>query len=236
MISPLLLAAALAVAAPADAAPADAAPADSAPPAPRGSPTATSPAGEPEIEISQPAFDRHGWRHAIGLGAHSTTFFSKEGSQYTFHSGSLGYLASIGARGAFLHAFLLMPLQARQDGHVYATGNYYSTRSGGDLLTGPQWRWIWRGHIEAEAGPGLHATFIYLPGKPGYRDFSALPLGLGAGAALRWETRKERFSRVVTVGTYASIAYDFYDPMHAEDLAHGFTLHAGVIVGLGGRR
>lgn len=180
--------------------------------------------------------DHTGWRHAIGLGPHSTTFFSKEGSQYTFHSGSLGYLGSVGRRGAFAHAFLLMPLQARQDGNVYATVNYYRTRSGGDLLLGPQLRWTVRGTIEAEAGPGLHGTFIYLPAKQGFRDFTALPVGLGAGAVLRWGTRKERLSRVVTVGTYASVAYDFYDPMHADDLTHGFTVRVGALVGLGERR
>ena len=129
-----------------------------------------------------------------------------------------------------------MPLQARQDGEAYATANYYRRRSGGDLLIGPEWRWSVRGDLEAEAGPGLHGTFIYLPGKSGYRDFSAVPLGVGAGAVLRWPTRAERLSRVVTVGTYASVAYDLYDPMHADDLTHGFTLRLGVIVGLGERR
>jgi hypothetical protein len=165
-----------------------------------------------------------GWRHAVALGPHSTTFFSDEGSQYTFHSGSLGYLGSLGARGAFLHLFLLMPLQARQDGHIYATANYYRRRSGGDLLLGPEWRGTFR-RAEAEAGPGLHGTLIYLPGKPGFRDFSALPLGGGIAGSLRWKTRASRFSRAVTVGTYASVAYDF-----------GFTLRAGVLVGLGERR
>ena len=150
-------------------------------------------------------------------------------------SGSIGYLVSYGAIGAFGHAFLLLPLQARQDGHVYATGEYYRRRSGGDLLAGPELRWTWRG-IEAEAGPGFHGTFIYLPAKAGYRDFSALPLGLGAGAMLRWDTRKQRLARVVNVGTYASVAYDFYDPLRAGDLAHGFTLRAGVMVGLGVHR
>jgi hypothetical protein len=96
-------------------------------------------------------------------------------------------------------------------------------------------RWSYRG-AEAEAGPGLHGTFIYLPGKQGYADFTALPLGVGASGILRWDTRAERLSRVVTVGTYASVAYDFWDPMHARDLAHGFTFRLGAIVGLGGRR
>lgn len=180
--------------------------------------------------------DHRGARHALGFGPHTITFFSEEGSQYTFHSGSLGYLGSSGARGVFVHAFALLPLQARQDGRVYATANYYRRRIGGDLLAGWQWRWTVHRDVEAEVGPGLHGTLLYLPGKPGYRDFSALPLGLGAGAVLRWGTRARRLSRPVTVGAYASVAYDFYDPLRANDLDHGFTVRAGVVVGLGDRR
>ncbi len=231
MIAGLALALALATAPP-DAAPAPASAAPEAQPqmepqAPQAPPEAEGPDEEPVAH--------DGWRHAIALGPHTTTFFSNEGSQYTFHSGSLGYLGSLGARGAFVHLFLLMPLQARQDGHIYATANYYSRRSGGDLLLGPQQRWTFRG-AEAEAGPGAHGTLIYLPGKPGFRDFSALPLGAGLAGSVRWKTRASRLSRAVTVGTYASVAYDFWDPMHAGDLAHGFTLRAGVILGLGERR
>ena len=199
-------------------------------------PDAASVAAAPALAVAEPRPDHRGWRHALGLGPHSTTFFSKEGSQYTFHSASFGYLGSLGARGPFLHAFALVPLQARQDGHVYSTANYYRRREGGDLLLGWQWRWSVRSDLEAEAGPGLHGTLIYLPGKAGYRDFSALPLGLGAGAVLRWETRAQRFSRTVTVGTYASAAYDFSDPLHAYDLSHGFTFRAGLVVGLGACR
>jgi hypothetical protein len=194
---------------------------------------AAAEADDAPLEAPRP---HSGWRHALGVGPHSTTFFSKEGSQYTFHSGGLGYLGSLGARGAFLHAFLLLPLQARQDGRVYATGDYYRRRTGGDLLAGPEWRWTWFGDVEVEAGPGLHGNFVWLPGKSGYGDFSAFPLGLGGGAVLRWDTRKERLSRVVTVGTYLSAAYDLWDPVHAGDLAHGFSARAGVIVGLGARR
>jgi hypothetical protein len=180
--------------------------------------------------------DHHGSRHALGLGPHSTTFFSEEGSQYTFHSGSVGYLGSTGVRGLYVNAFALMPLQARQDGRVYATANYYRRRIGGDLLLGWQWRWSVRHTLEAEVGPGLHGTLLYLPGKAGYRDFSAFPLGLGAGAVLRWGTGGHRLSRPVTVGAYASVAYDFYDPLRANDLDHGFTVRAGIVMGLGGRR
>ncbi len=189
----------------------------------------------PEIQDASPEHGTNGWRHALALGPHSTTFFSKEGSQYTFHSLSVGYLGSLGRRGGFLDLFLLWPLQARQDGEAYATANYYRRRTGGDLLLGPEMRWTVRG-AEAEAGPGFHGTLIYLPGKPGYRDFFAFPMGAGIGGSLRWETRASRLSRAVTVGTYASLAYDFYDPMHANDLAHGFTFRVGAILGLGERR
>ena len=199
-------------------------------------PAAASAGAHPDLEAEVPRPDHRGWRHALGLGPHSTTFFSKEGSQYTFHSASLGYLGSLGAHGVFLHAFALVPLQARQDGHVYGTANYYRRRAGGDLLLGWHWRWSVRSDLEAEAGPGLHGTLIYLPGKVGYRDFSALPLGLGAGAVLWWRTGAQRFSRSVTVGTYASAAFDFRDPLHANDLAHGFTFRAGLTLGLGARR
>jgi hypothetical protein len=176
-----------------------------------------------------------GWRHELAVGAHTTNFASREGSHYAFHSATLGYAGSVGAVGAFLHLSALLPLQARQDGAVYATANYYRRRSGADLLVGPQKRWS-LGWAELEAGPGLHATLISLPGRPGYRDFSALPMGLGAGAVLRWKTGAERLSRAVNLGTSASLAYDLRDPAHANDLSHGFTFRVAVAVGLGARR
>ncbi len=207
---------------------------------PAGGPTPPPTAGtvvepHPELQDAPAEHDTHGWRHAFALGPHSTTFFSKEGSQYTFHSLSFGYLGSLGRRGGFLDVFWLWPLQARQDGESYATANYYRRRTGGDLLLGPEMRWTVRG-AEAEAGPGFHGALIYLPGKEGYRDFYAFPMGAGLTGSVRWETRASRLSRAVTVGTYASLAYDFYDPMHGSDLAHGFTFRAGAVLGLGERR
>ncbi len=248
-MNPALLALALAVSAPVDTAapgpadapqpgagPAEASPAGSAHvPAPLAEEPTSTPADVRPPDVSQPGIDHHGWRHALALGLHSNTFFSNEGSQYTFHSATLGYLGSVGEIGGFLHAFLLMPLQARQDGRVYATGNYYRTRSGADLMTGPEWRLGFRG-AEAEVGAGFHGTLIYLPAKQGYADFTALPLGVGATAVLSWETRTERLSRALTLGTYVGLAYDFWDPMHAGDLAHGFTFRIGAIVGLGERK
>jgi hypothetical protein len=193
-------------------------------------PSAVPPAEE------APAGRLDGWRHAIGLGAHSIQFSSKEGSQFTFHSGTIGYLGSVGVTGPFLQAFFLWPLQARQDGAVYSTGSYYRERRGADLLLGAEHRWAIRPGLELEAGPGLHGTFIYLPGKEGYRDFSAFPLGVGASGVLRWATRAERLRRTVTIDGFASVAYDFRDPLHAEDLAHGYAIRVGVAVGLGAIR
>lgn len=176
-----------------------------------------------------------GWRHELDLGAHSVRFSSKEGSDYAFHSATLGYGGSVGVTGPFLHVALLVPLQASQDGAVYATTNYYRHREGGDLLAGVEHRWR-VGSAELEAGPGLHATLIYLPGRSGYRDFSAFPMGLGLGATLRWRTDAERLSRTVTFGTTAGLAYDFRDPAHANDITHGFTFRLAVAIGLGARR
>jgi hypothetical protein len=176
-----------------------------------------------------------GWRHEVALGGHTTSFASREGSHYAFQSAILGYEGSVGRTGAFLHLSALLPFQARQDGAIYATANYYRRRSGADLLVGPERRWLLRG-VELEAGPGLHATLLDLPGRPGYRDFTALPMGLGAAAVLRWQTSAERLSRVVTIGTSASLAYDLRDPAHANDLSHGFTFRLAVTLGLGARR
>ncbi len=176
-----------------------------------------------------------GWRHELMLGAHTTNFASSAGSHYAFHSAALGYAGSVGAVGPFLHVSALLPFQARQDGAVYATANYYRRRSGVDLLVGAQKRWTLR-TAELEVGPGFHATLIDLPGRPGYRDFTALPMGLGAAGVLRWHTGVERLARAVTFAATASVAYDFRDPAHANDLAHGFTFQVAVALGLGGRR
>ncbi len=191
-------------------------------------------AAEPQPE--PPMFYGHtGWRHELDLGAHSTSFSSKEGSHYQFHSATIGYSGSYGVTGPFLRFALLAPLQASQDGSTYATANYYRHRYGGDLLLGLEHRWTVRS-LELEGGPGFHTTLIYLPGRPGYRDFSALPMGLGAGASLRWKTTYERLSRVVTLGATASLGYDFRDPAHENDIARGFVFRVGFAVGLGARR
>jgi hypothetical protein len=190
---------------------------------------------EPPTELNVAPYGHTGWRHEVDLGAHSTAFSSKEGSHYAFHSATVGYAASYGITGPFLRFALLAPLQASQDGSVYATANYYRHRYGGDLLLGIQHRWTVRS-TELEAGPGFHSALIYLPARSGYRDFSAMPMGLGVAASLRWRTGYERLSRVVTLGTTASIAYDFRDPAHQDDLSRGFTFRIAFAVGLGARR
>jgi hypothetical protein len=180
-----------------------------------------------------PFASRSGPRHVLALGWHGTSFFSTRGSHYVFHSAALGYLGSFGTRGPFVHATALLPLQARQDGRVYATGDFYGPRTGGDLLVGWQWRWRVQG-AELEAGPGLHATLLWLPGKTGYRDFSALPMGVGAMTTVRWRGRARVLSRAMTIGAHGSVAYDFHDPLRADDLSHGVTSRAGVLVGVEG--
>lgn len=232
MTPALLLAVAAAAALEAAAAP--------APAAAEAEPAATTPGAAPEPapepEAAPRRDDHRGERHALGLGPHGMTFFSNEGSQYTFYSASLGYLGSYGTRGLFVHALALLPLQARQDGHVYDTSGYYRRRTGLDLLLGWQWRFSMGEGVELEAGPGLHTTLLFLLGKPGYRDFSALPVGLGGGAILRFATGSRHYAWPVVLGAYASASLDLYDPLRADDLAHGFTFSAGAILGLGGPR
>jgi hypothetical protein len=201
---------------------------------PRDAPSATAQPSSRGSSGAEPFASRAGSRHALALGWHGTSFFSTRGSHYVFHSASVGYLGSFGKRGPFVHATALLPLQARQDGRVYATGDYYGPRSGADLLVGWQWRLRVRG-AEVEMGPGLHGAFLWLPGKRGYRDFSALPLGLGATSAVRWRGGATVLSRALTVGAYGSLNYDFYDPLRADDLSHGVTSRAGVLVGLEAR-
>jgi hypothetical protein len=207
------------------------------PPTPERLPPTDAPAdASPDAPAPRRSHESHaGGRHALALGWHGTTFFSEAGSQYTFHSASLGYLGSFGRRGLFVHAVGLVPLQARQDGHVYATADYYRRRAGADLLLGWQWRWTAFRGVEAEAGPGLHGNLLWLPGKSGYRDFSALPLGMGGAAVLRWRSGARAFARPVILGAYGSAAYDLYDPLRSDDLAHGFAFRMGLVVGVEAR-
>lgn len=205
-----------------------------------GEPAATAlPAAEPEGGPAPvEALDLRGFRQDLALGLHSTTFWSHTDHHYTLHALGLGYLASWGRRGFFVHTTGLLPLQASEDGRGHAVASSYGARYGGDLLAGLHWRWRTLRALEAETGAGPHATVLVLRGKAGYRDFSASPLGLGAAASLRWRTGRTLSPWPVTVALHGSVALDLYDPIHGNDLRHGFTLRAGVSVGLlpGGRR
>ena len=188
--------------------------------------------GEPSSAWQQERLDLHGWRRDAWTGLHTETFWSRAGSHYTVHSLGVGVLSSWGGRGLFLHLTGLLPLQARQDGRVYAVNDFYRLHYGGDLLTGYQWRWCATRAVEAEAGGGLHGAFLLLKGREGYRDFSASPLGLGGAAILRWRTAGRLGTWPVTVALAASTALDLYDPFHGNDLRDGFTFRLGVVVGL----
>jgi hypothetical protein len=231
------LAVALSLAMAASAEPGPAGPgADVPPPAAE---SAVTPAPEPDSAAPEspaaPGMDLRGWRQDLALGMDSITFWSHSDHQYTFHSLGLGYLVSWGRRGLFVHATGMLPLQGREDGHVYAIDRFYSAHYGGDLLTGFQWRWRAFRTLEAQAGAGPHATFVVLKGVSGYHDFSASPLGLGAEAMLRWPTRHALSRWPVTVALYGSAAVDFYDPLHGNDLRHGFAFRVGVALGIGPR-
>jgi hypothetical protein len=176
--------------------------------------------------------DQRGWRQALALGWQGETFWSNEGSHYTFHSLSFGYLGSFGPRGIFLHVNGLVPLQARQDARVVAVSGFYGSRMGGDVLVGWQWRWLLARGLEVEAGPGAHLCYLALGGRSGYRDFSALPMGVGAMGVLRYSLDAQLRSWPVDVGAYGSMAVDGYDPLRADDLKHGYAFRAGLLVGL----
>ena len=176
--------------------------------------------------------DPTGVRQELGVGLHATTFWSKESSHYTFYSLGIAYLVSNGSWGPFAHVTGFLPLQARQDGRVYAAGRVYGNRIGGDFLFGWQKRWYPSRNSELELGPGFHGSVLWMPGAQGYRDFSAMPLGVGVEAAMRWSTGQRIAGRVLRAGWFATTALDLYDPLRSNDLRNGFTVLVGVITGL----
>ncbi len=160
--------------------------------------------------------------------------WSRGGSRYTLHSAAFG-LAWSGARdgsGPFTHLTLLLPLQIRQDGRTYATGDLYSSRFGADLLGGWQWRSALRASLEAELGAGLHGALIALTGAPGYTSWSAAPLGLGAVYTLRAAPSGAAWHAGLQLG----LTLDLYDPLRSNDLEVGLGWRAGLVGGFGGRR
>lgn len=186
------------------------------------------------LATAQGAGDRdpEGTRQELGLGLHSTTFWSRESSHYTFHSLALSYLRSTGSSGPYLHLAGFLPIQARQDGRVYYAGDVYGKRVGGDFLVGWQWRSNPLEGAEAEVGPGVHATFLWLPGELGYSDFTAMPLGLGVQGTVRWRTGQRIGGSFLRMGGFASANADVVDFLRSNDLRIGFTFLAGVAMGL----
>jgi len=196
---------------------------------------AEAPEGTPPIARSSPASSLDGWRWGLALGWHGTTFLSHESNSYSFQSLALSYLASKGRSGPLLHLTALLPLQASENGQTVATSSVYQDRWGADVLLGRQWRWQAGQDFEAEAGPGLHGTLLVLPGRFGYRDFSALLLGVGGATVLRFRPGVHIAGAPLGVGTFAAVAFDFYDPLRSNDLRAGLTFRAGLYAGFGGR-
>jgi hypothetical protein len=222
-VSAVPLALALAMAAPAVAE-------DSHPPG--DDPVAQAAFEEPPARSEPVLPDLRGWRRDVALGLHSTTFWSHAGNHYTFHSLGLGVLSSWGRRGLFVHATALLPLQGRENGHVYPINAYYRRHYGGDFLLGYQARFWATRSLEAEAGGGAHAMFLSLKGDSGYRDFSASPLGIGGTGTLRWRTRRSVGAWPFTLALVGGAALDLTDPLHGHDLRHGFTFQLGFVAGL----
>ena len=182
--------------------------------------------------------DHGGWRHALGLGPHSTTFFSEEGSQYTFHSGSLGYLG-VARRRAARSCTRSCSCRSRRARTGTSTPPATTTAgaSGGDLLLGWQWRWSVPRGPRGGGGPGP-ARDLHLParGSPGYRDFSALPLGLGRGGGPALGDRRAAASpgRSRSAPTRAPPSTSTIRCARTT-WRTGSPFRAGMIVGLGAR-
>ena len=192
--------------------------------APPGPPTAE--------EVTATTDPRGGWRHEFSPAWHMATFWSKEGSHYTFHSLSIGYLMSVNQSGPFLHLSWVIPLQARQDGAVHSVSSVYQNAGGIDLLFGWKWRKTVTQEIEFEGGPGLHMNALNLGGKPGLTNFNALQLGPGGMTVLRWRPGWRPHKVGWTVGAVGALGIDLYDPLRSNDLRIGVTLRMGVILGV----
>lgn len=179
--------------------------------------------------------DPAGPRHFFSFGWQGIDFMSREYTHYSFASGTIGYLGSWGRSGPLLHVNALLPIHASEEGVEYSPTDYYRSRIGGDVLLGWQLRQEISGRVEGEAGVGYHNTFIWLPGKTGYQNFSANPMGIGVEGTLRWWSGKVAFGRKVVFAAVASGAVDFYDPLHANDLRSGFTFGLAFAASLEGR-
>jgi hypothetical protein len=175
---------------------------------------------------------RDGWRHEFSPAWEADVFWSKEGSHYTFHSLALGYLVSVGASGPFLHLSWLIPLQARQDGRIYAVSSVYQNSGGIDLLLGWQWRTTLSATLEVESGPGFHMDVLNLGGKPGLTNFNALQMGVGGMGILRWRPGWQPGKVGWSLGAVCSLALDFLDPLRSNDLRLGAVVRLGAVLGV----
>jgi hypothetical protein len=175
---------------------------------------------------------RDGWRHEFSPAWEMDTFWSKEGSHFTFHSITLGYLGSVGASGPFMHLSWIIPLQARQDGRVHAVSSVYQNSGGIDLLLGWQWRTTLSETLEVESGPGFHMDLLNLGGKPGLTNFNALQIGAGGMGILRWRPGWKPGKVGWSLGAVGAVALDFADPLRSNDLRIGVVVRLGGVLGV----
>jgi hypothetical protein len=161
-----------------------------------------------EVTATPDPDPRAGWRHEFSPAWHMATFWSKEGSHYTFHSLALGYLMSVNAAGPFLHLSWVIPLQARQDGRVHSVSSVYQNAGGVDL------------------------NALNLGGKPGLTNFNALQIGPGGMTILRWRPGWRPHKVGWTVGAVGALGIDLYDPLRSNDLRIGVTLRMGILLGV----
>ncbi len=195
-----------------------------------------------QVEATQPATAAEsagaaplaGPRHALSVGYDATTFWSRRPSRYTLQAWTLGYSGSWGQQGLFTRITATWPWGASQDGRSVAFDDVYASAYGLDVLAGWQWRWAWRG-AELEAGPGLHLNLLSLGGTPAYVSFSAVQLGAGGQATLRWPTGWRLFGSLVDLGVTAGLAVDLWDPVRDNDLRNGFALNVALQATVGRR-
>ncbi|HTS79686.1 MAG TPA: hypothetical protein VMH40_03725 [Myxococcaceae bacterium] len=192
------------------------------------------PAGAPEPPeaVTTEADPSGGWRHEFSPAWHMATFWSNEGSHYTFHSIALGYLMSVKSSGPYVHVSWVIPLQARQDGKVHSVSSIYQNAGGIDLLVGWQWRKTVTQTLEFEGGPGFHMNALNLGGQPGLSNFNAIQIGPGGMTILRWRPGWRPAKVGWTLGAVGALAFDVVDPLRSNDLRIGVALRIGAVIGV----
>lgn len=171
--------------------------------------------------------------HGLGLGYEFSSVTSKAPSNYVFHSPSIVWSTSPGP-DAWLAADVafLLPLQGRQDGAVYATASWYRRFWGLDALVGRAFRGALRPDLDLECTLGAHLNWLALTAKDGYRDWTSLTGGLGAGGRVRWHLGREPGGYPISVSAFSSTAFDFVDLLRGGDLRWALHLSAGAQVAL----